>query len=81
MRRLLVALEMRRITRDRPHALSYLLGKRWLAEWEEDLILAPRMMLREGPTEVSGVTAEAECPADHWELSRAQACRWCGAAV
>jgi hypothetical protein len=38
-------------------------------------------MLEEGPTEVSGVSDERECPASHWDLKPDQACYMCGAQV
>lgn len=39
-------------------------------------------MVVDGLTEVPGVSAEAECPADHWELAPdGPPCHWCGAAV
>jgi hypothetical protein len=81
MRRLLIALLMRRLPSDRSCAWRYLLGRHPLAAWEEELILTPRTMLREGPTEVSGIAAETECPASHWDLKPDEACYVCGAAI
>lgn len=82
MRRLMVALEMRRIPGDRPYALRYLLGRHRLARWEEDLMLSPRapQVIVPGPTKVSGLAGEAECPASHWDLKADEACIACGAA-
>ena len=39
--------------------------------------------LEEGPTEVSGVQGEAECPSDHWPESDTvkNSCTSCGAQV
>jgi hypothetical protein len=37
-------------------------------------------MLEEGPTEVSGVRDETECPADHWD-QEGKPCYVCGAQV
>jgi len=79
MRRLAVALEMRQQPGTRRHALGYLLGWRPLAAWEEDVLLAPRLMRTPGPTEVSGVRGEAECPIDHDGIWRS--CWRCGAAI
>lgn len=44
-------------------------------------------VLEEGPTEVSGVDGEAECPTDHWDLATdadgkvIEPCYTCKAAV
>jgi hypothetical protein len=67
MARLAVALEMRQHAQTRRHALGYLLGRYPLAKWEEDVLLAPRLMCEPGPTEVSGVRGETECPSAHWD--------------
>lgn len=65
----------------RKHALGYLFGRYPLAWWEEDLLLAPPLLLEQGPTQVSGVRGEAECPTDHWDLKPGEACYTCGAAT